>query len=248
MLPLMALCFIALTVLPAVVTMPLAARLSSLQSLLHLSPQLFIDKDVRAELKNAEIIPDVLDDFHPQIHVDVFYPSSHTPVNLGNNISPSNVSSAPVFEIHDASTLLSNRIYTLVLTDPDATSRSNPVKAEMCHWIVTDISTQELISYSTENVEMTLGTPVDGASNRTELVSYLPPSPPPKTGSHRYVFVLLASEAEIDSSVGQSNITKPVERPHWGYGKVGKGVRKWAKENKLTVVGANFFYSKNKEQ
>lgn len=182
-------------------------------------------------------MPSVLDDFHPTIHVDVFYPSSHNRVNLGNNISPSNVSSAPVFEIHDASTLPRNVTYTLVLTDPDATSRSNPVKAEMCHWIVTDISTQELTSYSTETVDMTLGAQVDRASNPTELVSYLPPSPPPKTGSHRYVFVLLAYEVENDSSVGQSNITKPVERPHWGYGKVREGVRKWAKENKLTVVG-----------
>lgn len=180
----------------------------------------------------------VLDDFHPQIYVGVSYPS-HNSVNLGNQISPSNVSTPPVFEIHpirNASspiptpTLSSNVTYTLVLTDPDATSRSDPIKAEMCHWIITDISIQEPTSYSIEAVEMTLGVQVERASNPTELVTYFPPSPPPKTGSHRYVFVLLASEVE-------SNITKPVDRPHWGYGKVGKGVRTWAEENDLIVVG-----------
>lgn len=107
----------------------------------------------------------------------------------------------------------------------------------MCHWIITDISVQELTSYSIETIEIMLGTQVDRAINSTELISYLPPSPPPKTGYHRYVFVLLASEIEENSTVDQSNITKPVDRPHWGYGKVGKGVRTWAVENELTIVG-----------
>lgn len=188
----------------------------------------------------------VLDDFQPQIYVDVSYPSSHNSVNFGNKISPSNVSTTPVFDIHTirhTSSLIptptypSNVTYTLVLTDPDATSRSDPIKAEMCHWIMTDIFIPEPTSYSIETAEITLGTQVDRASNPTELVSYLPPSPPPKTGFHRYVFVLLASKGEKNLTVGQSNITKPVDRPHWGYGKVGKGVRTWAEENELTIVG-----------
>lgn len=33
------------------------------------------------------------------------------------------------------------------------------------------------------------------------------------------------------------DLKKPDDRPHWGYGKIGKGVKKWAKENKLVVVG-----------
>ena len=69
----------------------------------------------------------------------------------------------------------------------------------------------------------------------TELVEYLPPSPPPKTGDHRYVFVLLAPEGEG----GARKLKKPKDRPHWGYGKVGKGVGDWADENGLIVVGEN---------
>lgn len=84
---------------------------------------------------------------------------------------------------------------------------------------------------------MTLGALADRANNPTELVSYLPPSPPPGTGFHRYIFVLLASELENNSTVGQPNVTKPLDRPHWGYGKVGEGVRRWAKEKELIFAG-----------
>ena len=72
----------------------------------------------------------------------------------------------------------------------------------------------------------------------TELMEYLPPSPPPKTGDHRYVFVLLAPDR--DEAGGE--LTKPKDRPHWGYGKVGKGVGKWARENGLVAVGKFALY------
>jgi phosphatidylethanolamine-binding protein (PEBP) family uncharacterized protein len=96
----------------------------------------------------------------------------------------------------------------------------------------------------------------------TEILSYLAPSPPPKTGKHRYVFVLLEGE-------GGAELSKPDEREHWGYGKIGRGVKEWAHENHLKVVGeyiltlwssssidarmltgqgANFFYAQNKKQ
>ena len=71
-------------------------------------------------------------------------------------------------------------------------------------------------------------------SGLTELMSYIPPSPPPKTGYHRYVFVLLAPQ---DPKDGGKKLEKPKDRPHWGYGKVGAGVREWAKDNRLVPVG-----------
>ena len=63
---------------------------------------------------------------------------------------------------------------------------------------------------------------------------YLPPTPPPKTGYHRYVFVLLMPRT--DKGV-QGELTKPKDRQHWGYGYVGAGVREWANENDLLVIG-----------
>lgn len=68
----------------------------------------------------------------------------------------------------------------------------------------------------------------------TELMSYVPPTPPPKTGYHRYVFVLLAPKDAKDSG---KKLEKPKDRPHWGYGKEGAGVKEWAKDNGLVAVG-----------
>ena len=73
-----------------------------------------------------------------------------------------------------------------------------------------------------------------GGSGIQELVPYFPPTPPPKTGYHRYVFVLLAPKANDEP---QGHLKKPKDRPHWGYGKVGAGVREWAEENHLVAIG-----------
>ena len=80
----------------------------------------------------------------------------------------------------------------------------------------------------------------DKPKDTRQLVEYLAPAPPKGTGKHRYVFVVLVGE-------GNKELTTPKERSHWGYGKRGKGVRAWAKENEMTVLGANFFYSQYKE-
>jgi phosphatidylethanolamine-binding protein (PEBP) family uncharacterized protein len=67
-----------------------------------------------------------------------------------------------------------------------------------------------------------------------------PPGPPPKTGYHRYVFLLLEGD--------NSNLTAPEDRQHWGTGKERHGVRDWAKREGLEVIGANYFVEKNKKQ
>jgi hypothetical protein len=67
-----------------------------------------------------------------------------------------------------------------------------------------------------------------------------PPAPPTGTGYHRYVFLLLEGN--------NLNLTAPGERRHWGTGKVGHGVRDWARDEGLEVVGANFFYERHKRQ
>jgi hypothetical protein len=45
-----------------------------------------------------------------------------------------------------------------------------------------------------------------------------------------------------------TNLTKPEGRKHWGHKRKGHGVRDWAMKEGLEVVGANFFYAKNKKQ
>ena len=58
------------------------------------------------------------------------------------------------------------------------------------------------------------------ADSVTELMEYMAPAPPPKTGKHRYVFVLLEPEDANDGPTGDPEA--PKERPHWDMGKRGK--------------------------
>ncbi|KAF7508337.1 hypothetical protein GJ744_009328 [Endocarpon pusillum] len=168
---------------------------------------------IRDALKYSSVIPDVLDDFEATYSVSITYPKSHESVQLGNDI-PVNPGS-------------SHQSFTLILTDPDAKSRDNPKWSEMCHWIMTNLTAP--VTSATE------------VSMKSELVEYLPPTPPPKTGKHRYVFVLLEGQQ------GQA-LSTPKDRKHWGYGKKRHGVRDWAEENGLSVVGANFFFAEDEEQ
>jgi len=186
---------------------------------------------VRDELIYSDIIDEVLDDFTPSYYISVSYASSHESVELGNDIPVSAVDSRPSFEFHALSPpgqSDKNKTFTLILTDPDAKSREKPKMSEMCHWIMTNLTTPAPHVFGTAKAK------------EGELVEYLPPGPPPKTGRHRYVFVLLEGSTK--------NLTAPKDRPHWGYGKIRHGVRDWAEENDLDVVGANFFYAQNKKQ
>ena len=107
----------------------------------------------------------------------------------------------------------------------------------MCHWIATDIYLPASAYDSSENAGMILDAAGGVVTAATELVSYYAPSPPPKTGYHRYVFVLLAPEGTNSPTGEQPSIKKPKGRAHWGYGTVREGVRRWAKDNHLKAVG-----------
>jgi phosphatidylethanolamine-binding protein len=206
-------------------------------------PSYHTSSTIRDVLLGSEIIGDVLDDFEPSYFIDIAYPKAHEAVLLGNDIPVEAVSKRPTFTFHSLAPTPTkkNSTFTLVLTDPDATSRVKPVMSEMCHWILTNLTTphpEDAVSTTTE-----IDTPFLGISKSKvegELKSYYPPAPPPKTGKHRYVFVLLEGESK--------EIEAPKKRPHWGTGKVRHGVKDWAKDNGLTVVGANFFYAQNKKQ
>lgn len=187
---------------------------------------------IQDALKYSSVIPDVLDNFEPTHSLSITYPKSHESVQLGNDIPVASVSSRPVFEFHPMSveggiSVSSNKTFTLILTDPDAKSRDKPKWSEMCHWIVTNLTAPAITG--------------NAISEDAELVEYLPPTPPPRTGKHRYVFVLLEGQ-------NRQALSPPKDRKHWGYGKERHGVRDWAVENGLNVVGANFFYAQDKKQ
>lgn len=173
----------------------------------------------------------VFDDFVPPFSLEPYYPKKHKAVNLGNHLKPKHVKHRP--DIYVDVMRPSITTYTLVLSDPDALSHVSPVKAQMCHWIVTNITLAVSANGDSGLLGLNNGwrTPT---SHVVELETYFPPSPPPKTGLHRYVFALLASKP---NSTAPAIPEKPKERPHWGYGKVGAGIREWALENELDIIG-----------
>ena len=115
---------------------------------------------------------------------------------------------------------------TLAMSDPDAPSRDDPEWSEICHWIATDIP---LSSSSDAGFDM--------SKDLKEIMPYKPPGPPKKTGKHRYVFVALAP---VNGTTEKLNLSKPGDRQHWGYEKERQGLRMWAQEMGLGVVGECF--------
>jgi phosphatidylethanolamine-binding protein (PEBP) family uncharacterized protein len=236
--------------------------------------KLHFQSTIRDILLANQIIPQVLDDFEPIYYIDVSYPKHHDRVLLGNDINPKHVSKRPTFTFHPIAGPPSyddpdeeKLTFTLILTDPDALSREKPVKSEMCHWIITnltgtvgetevdwptfdhyieDTDTDEYADDFFVDLDTLLEAeelePLKKKDKKKpgEVEYYYPPAPPKKTGPHRYVFVLLEG--------GVLNLVPPKERPHWGYDKERHGIRDWAAQNNLTVVGANFFFAQNKKQ
>lgn len=67
------------------------------------------------------------------------------------------------------------KTYVLVMVDPDAPSRSKQTSAYWRHWLVVDIQGSALKK---------------GQIEGTSLTDYNPPTPPQKSGFHRYQFML----------------------------------------------------------
>lgn len=165
---------------------------------------------------------------------------------LGNTAKPKKLQKQPDIRLHDI--IDSNRLglsYVVTLTDPDAPSRDNPKWSEMCHWIATNVS----ISQNTYSI---LPVPESGPTEQAsstygpdDVVRYLPPGPPKKTGKHRYVFLVFAPKNGTTETL---HLSTPKDRQHWGTGTERGGVRDWAFANGLVPVAANFVYAQHKKQ
>lgn len=183
-----------------------------------------------SRLEKAEIIPTVLDSFLPSINLTIFWANATS--ELGNTVDPSLMQRHP-----DATGYLfpgvelSNKIQLVMgVTDPDAPSRDNPEWSEICHWLA--VLKQDRDDDSDSDSDGA----VDAFDKKKyyELMEYKPPGPPPKTGKHRYVFVLLAP---INRTTEALHLTKPADRQHWGYKEERQGLRKWASNHGLEPIG-----------
>lgn len=209
--------------------------------------------DVIKELEKANIIPTILDPFTPLLTLNASWKKASAEV--GNTIKPKKAKHQPSIHFIDAvpsfhptssstnndneaiAPLTSTIQLTIALTDPDAPSRSDPKWSQICHWIATDVHlTPSSAEASTFEID---------SQSLTEIMPYKPPGPPPKTGKHRYVFVALAPR---NGTTEKLHLSTPRDRQRWGFEGERAGLREWAGENGLAVVGANFVYAENKKQ
>lgn len=193
---------------------------------------------VRKELRKAEIIPTVIDDFLPLLDLAVKW-SSKNYACLGNTLKPDKLKDAPSISLTKPtngkqSCAGSKMNFIITLTDPDAPSRDDPKWSEMCHWIATGVT----VSVDENCFGLT-------TSKLDEVMPYKPPGPPEKTGKHRYVFLAFAPANGTTDSL---HLSKPDDRQHWGGDQSGHGVRDWARDNGLIPVAANFIYAQNDKQ
>jgi len=121
--------------------------------------------------------------------------------------------------------------FVLAVTDPDAPSQDNPKNGEFCHYLAEYACRAANVMTSVLDLEYI-----------KDIKSYKPPAPPAGTGTHRYVVVVFTPDDDDANDGGEKrHFTKPKSREHWGYGKKGKGLRKWAKENDMKPVAATYF-------
>ena len=73
-----------------------------------------------------------------------------------------------------------NKLYTLLMHDPDS------IHGNRFHWIAINI--------------------VNDIKNGNDLLPYTGPAPPPKTGTHHYIFELYEQERSIDANIEERNI------------------------------------------
>ncbi|GLT74806.1 hypothetical protein SLA2020_465790 [Shorea laevis] len=135
-------------------------------------------------LRVGRVIGEVVDVFNPTVKMTVTY-DSNKQVSNGHEFMPAVIASRPRVEIGGDDM---RAAYTLIMTDPDAPSPSDPYLREHLHWMVVDIP----------------GT--TDASFGKEVVGY--ETPKPVMGIHRYVFILFKQG-------GRQTVRPPASRDHF---------------------------------
>jgi phosphatidylethanolamine-binding protein (PEBP) family uncharacterized protein len=97
-------------------------------------------------------------------------------VNNNEFIKPSETKAKPQIKY----SFENNKLYTLLMYDPHS------VYGNRFHWIAINI--------------------VNDIKNGNDLLSYTGPAPPPKTGTHHYIFELYEQDRSIDMKLEERNI------------------------------------------
>lgn len=133
----------------------------------------------------------------------------------GEELTPTQVKDIPtVLWEYDKDTL-----YTLIMIDPDATSRLTPTLREVRHWLVGNI-------------------PENRIEQGDTLVEYIGAGAPEGTGLHRYIF-LVYKQSEKTQTDGTFTSNRSSD------GRLNTSTKDYATVNKLgDPVAGNFFQAK----
>lgn len=204
-----------------------------------------ISQSLDESFTKHKIIPDVVDKFDNQGLLTIEY-NDKDKVALGNTLKVDKTQNIPTiqFTINSPNNqeqeleISKEDKFLLILTDPDAPSNTDKKWSEFAHWIVSDLP----LNVSKNESPESLSTILDFTKGNT-LLPYVGPGPPEKTGKHRYVFLLYKQDPLV-------KLSPPNDRPNWGTGVAGSGVRDWIKKNGgLTrLLAVNFFYAQNEIQ
>ncbi|CAN1158856.1 CEN-like protein 1 [Linum perenne] len=83
----------------------------------------------------GRVVGEVVDVFNPSVRMNVTY-NTNKLVSNGHELMPALISSKPRVDISGDDL---RSAYTLIMTDPDYPSPSDPYLREHLHWMVTDI-------------------------------------------------------------------------------------------------------------
>ncbi|KJA26526.1 hypothetical protein HYPSUDRAFT_75342 [Hypholoma sublateritium FD-334 SS-4] len=94
--------------------------------------------NVTASIKAAKIIPDVIrqSNFVPSVLFSIVWPSNGTEVIVGDEIERDLTDPEPEIKLSPMALPKEDASYTLVMTDPDAPTRSNPKFGQWRHWVL----------------------------------------------------------------------------------------------------------------
>jgi phosphatidylethanolamine-binding protein (PEBP) family uncharacterized protein len=160
-------------------------------------------------MDKEKVVPDVIDDITKSV-VEVSY-GTHK-VDMGNILTPTIAQNPPTVSWNADS----NKMYALIMTDPDAPSRKDPKFREWHHWLVVNIRGGDV-------------------ANGEVLSDYIGAGPPEGTGLHRYVFLVYEQPSQL--TFDEKKLTN---RSGDGRGKF--SARNFAKKHNLGApVAGNFF-------
>ncbi|CEP14582.1 hypothetical protein [Parasitella parasitica] len=162
-----------------------------------------MEMNLGSALKKADISPNIIPENNDfPVQIQAKFNSSGEDVALGNFIEPSKSADIPELTLIG---LDSTAEYTLLLVDPDAPCKEDPKWGP----------------YRSGKID-------EGKA----LSAYMGPAPPPKTGDHRYIF-LLYKQPKTQAAFG----VLAKERANWEF-------KTFVKDNDLELVGINFFVSR----